>query len=438
VSGVRVFRSFGWPSRLLMINQFGINLGFYMLMPYLAGYLAGSLGLAAWAVGLVLGVRNFSQQGMFIVGGTLADRLGYKPLIVAGCLLRTAGFGLLVFAHSLPAVLIASAATGFAGALFNPAVRSYLAVDAGSRRVEAFALFNVFYQAGILAGPLVGLALMAVDFRLTAAGAAGVFALLTIAQLFALPRREADSAQAATSVLQDLRAVAGNRSFLLFAVAMIGSYVLTFQVYLALPLYAAELAPDYSAALIAAIFAVSGVVSVTAQLRITRWFSSRWGTSRSLVIGMTVVALSFVPLIIVPGNRFGTLPGIVALLTSTAVLALGSAAVFPFEMDTVVALCGGRLVGTHYGFYSTIVGVGILAGNVGVGALIHAAPQWDAGVLVWMALAAIGLLCAAALAALARRGHLPPGPDRPLAARSLIGSSQNKQGGTTDVGKTQK
>lgn len=87
------FRSFGWPSRMLMINQFGINLGFYMLMPYLAGYLAGPMGLAAGAVGLVLGVRIFSQRGMFIIGGSLADRLGYKPLIVAGCLLRTAGFG---------------------------------------------------------------------------------------------------------------------------------------------------------------------------------------------------------------------------------------------------------------------------------------------------------------------------------------------------------
>lgn len=100
-----------------------------MLMSYLAGYLAGPLGLAAWAVGLVLGVRNFSQQGMFIEGGTLADRLGYKPLIVAGCLLRTGGFALLVVAQSLPAILIASAATGFAGALFNPAVRAYLADD---------------------------------------------------------------------------------------------------------------------------------------------------------------------------------------------------------------------------------------------------------------------------------------------------------------------
>ena len=150
------FRSFGWPTRMLMINQFGINFGFYMLMPYLAGYLAGPLGLAAWAIGLVLGVRNFSQQGMFIIGGTLADRLGYKPLIVAGCLLRTAGFGLLVFAHSLPAIVDRFGGNRFRGALFNPAVRAYLAADSGQRRVEAFAMFNVFYQAGILAGPLVG------------------------------------------------------------------------------------------------------------------------------------------------------------------------------------------------------------------------------------------------------------------------------------------
>ena len=154
---------------------------------------------------------------------------------------------------------------------------------------------------------------------------------------------------------------------------MIGSYVLSFQVYLALPLHAAVLAPQHASALIAAMFVVSGVVAVTAQLRITRWFSHRWGSSRSLVIGMTVVALSFVPLILLPDNRFGSVAAIGALLACAAVLAIGSAAVFPFEMDTVVALSGGRLVGTHYGFYSTIVGVGILVGNVATGALMQAA-----------------------------------------------------------------
>lgn len=188
-----IFRGFNRPSRVLMINQFGINIGFYMLMPYLADYLAGPLGLAAWAVGLVMGVRNFSQQGMFFVGGTLADRFGYKPLIIAGCLIRTGGFALLVVAQSLPSVLIAAAATGFAGALFNPAVRGYLAAEAGERKIEAFAMFNVFYQSGILLGPLVGLVLLALDFRITVLAAAGVFGLLTVAQLVALPQHRADS-----------------------------------------------------------------------------------------------------------------------------------------------------------------------------------------------------------------------------------------------------
>ncbi|WP_280188377.1 MFS transporter [Nocardia gipuzkoensis] len=392
------FRSFDLPARLLMINQFGINLGFYMLMPYLAGYLGGPLGLAAWAVGLVLGVRNFSQQGMFLIGGTLADRLGYKPLIVAGCLLRTGGFALLMFATSLPGLLIASAATGFAGALFNPAVRAYLAADTGDRRVEAFAVFNIFYQAGILAGPLVGLALMALDFRLTAAAAAVVFAILTVAQLFALPTRRAETPAVRTSVLDDWRTVIANRRFVWFAVAMIGSYVLSFQVYLALPLQAEFIAGARSQALVSALFVISGVVAVAGQLRITAWFRNRWGTGRSLVVGLGILAASFVPLVAIPApNRFGVPAAAAALLVSAALLAVGTAAVFPFEMDTVVSLSGGKLVATHYGFYNTVVGVGILTGNLATGAVVGAARAAGTDWAVWAGLTVIGVLAAFAL-----------------------------------------
>lgn len=403
------FRTFGWPSRMLMINQFGINLGFYMLMPYLAGYLAGPLGLAAWAVGLVLGVRNFSQQGMFIVGGTLADRLGYKPLIVAGCLLRTGGFGLLVVADSLSAVLIASAATGFAGALFNPAVRAYLAADSGSRRVDAFATFNVFYQAGILAGPLAGLALVAMDFRIVAASAATVFAILTVAQMFVLPRDRPTPQGESTTVLRDWRTVVTNRSFLLFSTAMIGSYVLSFQVYLALPLHAQALFPAHESLVVAMVFVISGLVAVAGQLRITRWFTERWGSGHSLVIGMLILAAAFTPMIAFPNaHRWGEAAAATALVIAAAVLAVGSAAVFPFEMDTVVSLAGDRLVGTHYGFYNTIVGIGILAGNLATGALMQTARDAGRDEAVWIVLTAIGLIAAAALYGLDRAGRLAP------------------------------
>src|SRR5690606_38904210 len=115
-------------------------------------------------------------------------------------------------------------------------------------------------------------------------------------------------------------------------------------------------------------------------------------------VGMAILAAAFLPLLLVPGpGRFGVPAAIVALLLSTAVLAVGTAAVFPFEMDTVVSLADGKLVATHYGFYNTIVGIGILAGNLATGAVVGAARAAGADWTVWAGLALIGTLAATAL-----------------------------------------
>ncbi|NUU21430.1 MAG: MFS transporter [Streptomycetaceae bacterium] len=404
-------RSFPAPARLLMVNQFAINLGFYMLMPYLAAHLSGDLGLAAWTVGLVLGVRNLSQQGLFLIGGTIADRCGYKAPIMAGCVLRTAGFALLGWVDGLPALLIASAATGFAGALFNPAVRAYLAAEAGpDRRVDAFALFNVYYQAGMLVGPLVGLALLAADFRAVCTTAALVFALLTVLQWGTLPARRGSSPAAAESgpgVLRQWRAVASNRPFVLFSLAMVGSYVLAFQVYLALPLAARQALGRSGDRATSALFVVSALVAVGAQLRLTAWAKTRWTPAQALARGLAALGVAFVPLAAVSVTGDAPAAVLVALVLAVAVLAAGSALVYPFEMDTVVALSGDRLVATHYGLYNTVSGLGITLGNLATGALWDLAERHDARWLVWLTLTATGTACAAAIAGLARTGRLP-------------------------------
>ncbi|WP_225341351.1 MFS transporter, partial [Mycobacterium sp. WUMAC-067] len=182
-----------------------------------------------------------------------------------------------------------------------------------------------------------------------------------------------------------------------------------FQVYLALPLQASMLTPRSGKALVAALFVVSGLVAVVGQLRITRWFTKRWGPGRSLAIGVAILAVSFVPLTVIPdGHRFGTPVAVGALLVSAALLAVGSAAVFPFEMDTVVSLAGGRLVATHYGFYNTIVGAGILIGNLATGSIFGAAQRLSAGALVWGGLVLIGIIAAVALYRLEPAHDLQP------------------------------
>ncbi|MFI8849009.1 MFS transporter [Streptomyces sp. NPDC053499] len=411
------FRSYPGSVQLLMVNQFTINLGFYMLMPYLAQHLSGSLGLAGWLVGLVLGVRNFSQQGMFLFGGALADRFGYKPLIVAGCVLRTVGFAVLGLVDSLPALLAASAATGLAGALFNPAVRAYLAADSGERRVEAFALFNIFYQAGILLGPIVGMVLTGVDFRVTCLVSAAIFAVLSIVQIRALPARRGDDDQqesTAASVLSQWRGIFANRPFLLFSAAMIGAYVLAFQVYLALPLEVRRLAGEgeFGTSAVALLFAVSGLSTILGQTKVTAWCKARMEPGHALSLGLSAMGLAFVPLLaamVIPVPDGGAGLWLLAALPpslAALLLAVGQMIAYPFEMDTIVRLSGDRLVATHYGLYNTICGIGITLGNLLTGASLDAARAAGVPALPWICLCTLGLACAAALYGLQRTGRL--------------------------------
>ncbi|RII85364.1 MFS transporter, partial [Clavibacter michiganensis] len=99
---------------------------------FLAVVMRDDLGLGALAIGLVLGARTFSQQGLFLLGGMLADRFGPRALIAAGCVVRVSGYLGLALAAGLPGFLLGAILTGLGGALFSPALQSLVA-DADAR-----------------------------------------------------------------------------------------------------------------------------------------------------------------------------------------------------------------------------------------------------------------------------------------------------------------
>lgn len=400
---LRQIGSFSRPVQVLLVNQAGINVGFYMLMPYLATYLTGHLGLAAAAAGLILGLRNLSQQGMFLLGGTLADRIGYKPLIMSGCALRVAGFGLFALSGATAVLVIAAVLTGLAGALFNPAARAYVALEAGDRKVEAFALFNVFYQLGILIGPLIGVILLGVAFPLVCVSAASVFAVLTLLQWRCLPPRRGAEAGADRPVLTDWREALANRPFVGFAVAMFASYALSFQVYLGLPLEVKQLTGGQAG--VVAIYAISALLALTCQVRLTAWCRSRWSPGQAIAAGLAVLGAAFAPLALEPGGGPGPLR-LAPVLAAALLLALGTMMVFPFEMAMITSLAGNRLIGTYYGLYNLLTGIGILLGNLVSGSALDLARTAGLPALPWLLLLATGAASATAVRALDRRGHL--------------------------------
>lgn len=53
-----------------------------------------------------------------MVGGSTADRLGARRVILVGCGLRAVGFGLFIVVGSLPGLIAAAVLSGVAGTLF--------------------------------------------------------------------------------------------------------------------------------------------------------------------------------------------------------------------------------------------------------------------------------------------------------------------------------
>ncbi|WP_354638241.1 MFS transporter [Kitasatospora camelliae] len=397
---LRSVLSFPLPVRLLLVNQLGVNTGFYLLVPYLAGHLGQDLGLSAAAVGAVLGARNLSQQGLFILGGSAADRLGPRGVIIAGCALRSVGFALFALGDGLPVLIAASVLSGLAGALFNPAVRAYLAREAGERTAEAFALFNVFASTGALIGPLLGGVLLLVDFRAAALAAAGVFTLLTVAQALALPARRVRPTR--TALLGDWREAAGDRRFGAFAAALAGLYVLESQLYLLLP-EAARRATGWNGAA-SLLFLTSTLANLALQLRITRRLQHSGGRGRWIAVGLLVTGLAFLPPLVSDG-----LP---ALLVTVLLLQLGVMTAQPFVMELIPAFGRPDLTGTYFGLFYLLSGLAAALGNAAVGRAMDAAP-WAP----WLLCCALGLAGAAAVTLLRRRAGLPE-PAPPSTARA--------------------
>ncbi|WP_328751754.1 MFS transporter [Streptomyces sp. NBC_00285] len=393
--------------RLLILTQLAFNLGFFAVLPFLSEHLGQAVGMAGWLVGLVLGLRTFSQQGLFVVGGALADRYGVRPVVLVGCVLRIAGFGWLGYAERTWAVIGAVLLIGFAAALFSPAVESEVTRQAvvheaagGGRRTRVLALFTVAGQAGAFVGPLLGALLLSVDFRAVCLAGAAIFVLVLAGHVWLLPQhipgRQRVQLRGGTGTL--IR----NRRFLALCCAY-GAYLLAYnQLYLALPDEVERATGSQSA--LAWLFALSSLLVVTAQLPVTGWVGSRVSLRRSMSAGLLLIGAGFTVVALArPANWAGT-AGLLPSAGFVVLLTFGQMLVAPVARAWVPDLAEEGRLGLYTGALSSVSGLIVLIGSSVTGALL------DSGLppaVPWLALAAVPV---AAVGLLPRRSEPAGGP----------------------------
>jgi MFS family permease len=419
---LRQFWRFDRTVQLLLLNQLAIMLGFSMLMPYLASYLSTTLGFAAWMVGLVLGLRTFSQQGLSVMGGVLADHCGYKPLIAAGCALRVAGFLLFGFCHTLPGVLGAAILSGLGGACFEPAMRAYLAAESGDQRVAAFALFNICEALGACMGPLLSMALFPNSFRGLCLTASGIFLVLTLLQLRYLPPQGHHKGTTPQPGVYSWREALANRTFVGFAVGMVGYLTLYNQLYLSLPLEVQRLTGHVAGT--GVLLTGAALLGVMAQGPMTAYVQTRWRPLQAIALGLALMGGACLPLLatsaLLPVHVLQVADattwsrGLTAAinlspaLVSAMLVVLGTMLVQPFALSLISVLGDHRLLGTYYGCYYLVQGSGAVVGNLMIGTALDAGQRLGFPSLPWLCILSLGVASALRIAALDRKQQTVP------------------------------
>lgn len=396
-----------WPP-VLLGSQFVFNIGFYAVVPFLAIFLRDDMLLSGGMIGLILGLRTFSQQGMFIVGGALSDRYGARIIILCGCVIRVVGYLLLALGDSLTPIILGACLTGIGGALFSPSIEALLAkagTDSEARgkrsRAEWFALFAVCGELGAVLGPVAGALLAGFGFRQVALAGAVVFVIALGVLHFCLP---ADAPHKKTLHFTPWWTTFRQPRFVAFIIAY-SSWLLSYnQLYLALPVEIARAGGNEKD--LGPLFMLASVLIILLQLPLAR-FARRIGAIRILPVGFLLLCASFLSVACFaamppPDSWLRLLPA----ASFVTLLTLGQMLLVPSAKDLIPVFATPATLGAHYGALATAGGVAVLAGNLLLGNQLDRAltPSSDA-VVPWLQLAAFPMLSAIALVLIFRSGR---------------------------------
>ena len=220
-----------------------------------------------------------------------------------------------------------------------------------------------------------------------------------------------------------------NRPFVLFSLSILGYLFLYNQIYLGLPLEVERLTG--TSASVGVLFTILAVVGILGQVPITVAARERLRPPTAMAGGLLVMGLAFVPLLVTAtalpvapqqveawllSGDWPAPPVLVESLTygvNFAPMALcclilvgGQMLLSPFVSDAIATLSRGRLVGTYFGIYAVVQGVGAALGNLAGGAAFDLGRSTGYGGVPWLLMIGVGVVCAAGLFALDRSGLL--------------------------------
>lgn len=342
----------------ILIGQFFVVGGFNMVIPLMAVHYVERLGWAAGTIGVVLALRMFFQQSVTAFFGVLCDRIGPKPLLVTGMILRVIAFIALGYSVTFWPVMWSSMLVALSGSMFEAPRGAALSVLASPQeRQRVFAAVGVSGGIGTAIGTQIGAILVNSNFTWVCIAGAIAFLVVLGLMVFGLPHFRVNLALPGRNSLFSI--VQHDRVFMLFVLLLAGHWFAWSQFGLTVTLVATDVAGSTSA--VAWIFLVQTIVTVLFGYSLPKWLA-RWWTSLDLLIyGTAIMGLGLLMI---------AWSGTVALiLIASAVFSLGTVVARPGQETVTANLSDPAARGAYFGVASWALAFGGGLGSYTGGAI---------------------------------------------------------------------
>ncbi|MFZ5940008.1 MAG: MFS transporter [Bacteroidota bacterium] len=222
---------------------------YYGIFNLLALYLTnstetGALGFTQVEKGLIMGIVNAILYFLPIITGALADKLGYKKVLITAFLILSSGYYLMGQVSSFPAVFITFFYVAIGAALFKPIISATVAKTTNEKNSSlGFGIFYMMVNIGALLGPFLASDLREKSWDLVFLMSSGAILVnLVLCLLFYRePGREKSSGVSIWETVkkswQNIIYALSDLRFLLFLIILTGAWTVYWQYFYSLPVF---------------------------------------------------------------------------------------------------------------------------------------------------------------------------------------------------------
>jgi MFS family permease len=334
---MRTVRAMTPPVWVLLIGTLVNTVGSFLML-FLTLYLTQK-GFSPLHAGLALGAWGAGRIAGAFVGGTIADRMGYRFAMALSMFSTAALITALIGAANLGnpwLVVLAALAAALLNGVWRPPAQAMIteATPAG-HLVMVMAFWRLAFNVGVLVAPLLGALLSRVSWDLLFWVEAGSSALFGVLVLTALPpvarppaAAPADAAEHAAAARAGYGRVLRDGGFVLFLFALLVNGIVYIQGPATLPLHLDGL--GYRPEVFGALVSLNALVVICLEVPVTR-FTQRLQPRTAVAAGMLLTGIGL--------SLWSVELGIAGLVVATLVWTMGEVVASPsmFAYPAMVA-----------------------------------------------------------------------------------------------------